>query len=109
MSLETDELTGRQAIEATIWRILREAYLRPLRANLGPLPTLEDQHLALDPYLRSMEADLRALRLTLDQARAQDLELIGAFLDARLTEHVPPVGRAQILADMTHEVFDGDR
>lgn len=70
-------------IEPTLWRFLRETYLRCLTfGTLHPSKVMSEaeQNLVLDPHLRQMEADLKVLLSVIDRSRAEYQEDIRAKL-----------------------------
>lgn len=70
----SDEKDG---LEATVWRWLRELYLRLLCTAVRPESmTIAEQNLLLDPHHRAMEADLRVVMMFVERGQS---EAIGAW------------------------------
>ena len=84
-------ISEREAREATVWRLLRQTYLRLIGHYTGTdllRARNEDQNLALDRWHRSMEADLALLSEALRAARSSGIAEVHRRLhSAENTDH----------------------
>lgn len=75
--------TKGDGIEATLWRFLRDVYLRCLTfGTIHPAKVMSEaeQNACLDPHWRQMEADLAALMTVVGRGRADAVEAMRAKL-----------------------------
>jgi hypothetical protein len=73
MAADDDTQRG-DGIEATLWRFLRELYLRTLTfGTLHPSKVMSEaeKNAALDPHVRQMEADLQVLLAVVERGQAE--------------------------------------
>lgn len=80
-----EELSEREQLEATAWRLVRAAYLRVLFHPHGfEGASTAQQSAALDPFLHAMEADVAAMMVMIDQARASGMGTIRAAIHSTI-------------------------
>jgi hypothetical protein len=102
-----DELSSREAIEATCWRIVRAIHVRIIKRGGVPLETPAAENAALEPHLSQMEQDVRVLMHAVDAGRKQAVERVADILqNGPASVALGHAGVANIVEEVLRGVFD---